>query len=130
MIRRLKRYLPLLVILLFFLVLAIILGGRYISNEYQTYHSDSVRQYETAVEEHGAWVLTTERKELLGKVYATFTISIKDSGDLVYRCPDLYLVSDLVSIRWEENSDDVLVESSHQGLVRYRQIKKGWEKAE
>jgi len=130
LIKRLRNRLPVIVAILILLAVAAILGGRYISNEYHTYYSDKVTEYETISSEYGSWVLNTERKELLGKVYAAFTVSDKDSGELIFRCPDLYPVSDLVSIRWDEATGDILVETSDEGTVRYLPGNRVWEKVD
>lgn len=130
MIEKFKKRLPVLTVLLILLVLAGVLGGRYLSNEYHTYHSKSVREYEPISEDHGSWRLTTERKELLGKVYAAFTVWDLESGKALYRCPDLYPVSELISIHWDSSGDDIIVESSYEGMVRYQKKQNIWEKME
>lgn len=126
--KRLRNRLPAAVAILAVLAAVVILGGRYISNEYHTYYSDKVREYETISSEYGTWVLNSERKELLGRVYAAFTVSDKESGDLIYRCPDLYPVSDLISISWEETTGDILVETSDRGVIRYLSRGREWKK--
>lgn len=128
LIQRIRHRLPAAAAILLLLIAAAVLGGRYISNEYHTYYRDSVREYETSSYEHGSLVLRTERRELLSKVYAAFTVSDKDSGELIYRCPDLYPVGDLISIHWEDSTGDILVETTDQGTVRYQAQAQRWEK--
>lgn len=110
-------------------VLGIIIGI-HLYDEYYTYQSSEARNYETVEAEQGKYVLLTERKELLGKVYAGFSIKEEESGEIIYECPDLYPVKELLSIEWKDGADSVLVTEKDGKVTEYIHDKEVWKKSE
>ncbi len=107
-----------------------IIIGINLYDEFHTYQSEEARNYETVQAEQGEYVLLTERKELLGKVYAGFTIKAEESGEIIYECPDLYPVKELLSIEWKEGTDSVLVTEKNGKVTEYVRDKEVWNKIE
>lgn len=99
-----------------------------IYDEYHTYRSSDATVFETVSEAKDGFLLTTETKTLLGKVYAGFAIRDEKSSEILYQCPDLYLVKDLESIGWAAGSDSVLVTEKDGSVTTYERNGKRWEK--
>lgn len=108
-------------------VLAVIVGIN-IYDEYHTYKSGEATIYETVESEQGAYVLATDKKELLGKMYAGFSVKAKESGEIIYQCPDLYLVKELFEIKWGEEADSIVVVEKAGGENVYRRVGDTWVK--
>lgn len=96
-----------------------VIGGRYVYNEYHTYYSPQAREYEAVAEENGIFILLTQKKELLGNTYAAFSVKEKESGQVIYQCPDLFLVKDLESIGWAGTGFDIEVAVRGKSPVTY-----------
>lgn len=99
-------------------VLAVIVGIN-IYDEFHTFKSGEATMYETVEAEQGAYILATEKKELLGKTYAGFSVKAKESGEVIYQCPDLYLVKELSEIKWGEAADSIVVIEKNGGETVY-----------
>lgn len=113
------------------ILLVIVLGGLVgynLYDEYHTYKSGAVTEYETVEEVLGEYVLVTEKKELLGKTYAGFAVKDKITADVIYKCPDLYLVGELVSIGWKGEDGTIAVLLEDGSEVVYVLEKGDWEK--
>lgn len=106
---RLKRRLAAGAVILAVAALLAVIVGINIYDEYHTFKSGEATVYETIEAEHGPYILTTEKKELLGKTYAGFSVKDRASGAVIYQCPDLYLVKELSEIRWGTEGDAIAV---------------------
>lgn len=100
-------------------ILAVV-GGRYIYSEYHTYYSPLASEYETVAAEKGLYVLETQKKELLGSTYAAFIIKNRETGEIVYQCPDLFLVKELEQISWLDEGYDIEITVKEKGPVIYQ----------
>ena len=105
-----------------------IIIGMNIYDEYHTYRSSEATEFETTAEEKNGFLLTSETKTLLGKVYAGFTVRDAKSGETIYQCPDLYLVRDLASIGWGAEEESVLLTQKDGSSVIYVRAGDRWEK--
>lgn len=123
-----KRRLPVILAAAVILVLAGVIIGMNIYDEYYTYRSSEATEFEATSEEKNGLLLTTETKTLLGKVYAGFTIRDSESGGIIYQCPDLYLVRDLAAISWGTGTDTVLLTQKDGSIVTYVRTGERWEK--
>lgn len=104
-----------------------IILGIYIYDEYHTYGRSEVRDYETVTVEQGDYLLKTEKKELLGKVYVGFSVADRRSGEEIYRCPDLYLVTDFSSADWSGDLDEIVITLKDGNTVHYVKDGAVWE---
>lgn len=125
---RLKKRLPVIIAVLAAVAVFGILIGMNLYDEYHTYHSRAATEFETVAAGKDGYVLATETKELLGKVYAGFSIRDEESGETVYQCPDLYLVKDLQSITWGTVKNSILILQKDGSVITYDREGEKWEK--
>lgn len=122
-----KRRILLIIVLAAFIVSGG-LAGYHIYDEYHTYHSRKATEYQPTRIVNGPYVLTTEIKELLGISYVSIQINDLE-GNVLSRFPELYRVSGLRTIAWEEGTDQIIVESEEYGTVTYFKNDHGWVKS-
>lgn len=73
-----------------------------------------------------SYLLQTERRNIGGGAYVTFTIRLQPSGELLYTCPQLYRSWDLRAIGWSQEGYDVIVRTGERGVAVYRYSDGGW----
>lgn len=124
-----KRYAVIAVILVIAAVFGFLIAVN-VFDEYHTYRSSEATAFENVEEERDGFLLTTETKTLLGKVYAGFSVADAESSKVVYQCPDLYLVKDLKSIGWGTEQDSIAVVQKDGAVITYIRDGERWKKQE
>lgn len=124
---RRKHYLPVILVILAVLAAAGGIVGYHLYDEYHTYKSSEVREFKTGSVEQDGFVLVTEKKEILGRMYVGFVILDASDHTELYRCPTQYPVGELSSIAWEEGTDSVVVVEKDDSSTVYVREGKQWK---
>lgn len=125
---RWRKRLPVILVILAVLAVFGVLIAVNIWDEYHTYHSRGATEFDTSSVERDGLLLSTSVKKLLGKTYAGFTVSDAANGEIIYQCPDLYLVKDLNSIQWGTDAYSIRVTPKAGTPITYSWAGTEWKK--